>query len=86
MPIELTTQERDEAMHSLKRFFAEEMDEPLSELRAGILLDYLLKEIAPLGYNRGVRDAEDFFRKRLEDLPGSCFEAPFTYWQSKRRR
>lgn len=86
MAIELTQQERDEATHSLKRYFAEEMDEELSELRAQLLLDYILKELGPLGYARGVRDAEAFFRKHLEDLPATCFEPPFTYWSSKRKR
>ncbi len=86
MAIELTQQERDEATQSLKRFFADEMDDELSDLRARLLLDYVLKEIAPLGYNRGVKDAETFFRKHLEDLPGTCFEPAFIYWQSKRKR
>lgn len=86
MAIKLTPQERDEAIHSLKRYFSEEMDETLSDLRARLLLDYVLQEIAPVAYNRGVQHAEEFFRKRLEDLSATCFEPPFTYWQSKRRR
>jgi Uncharacterized conserved protein (DUF2164) len=49
-------------------------------------VDYVLKEIGPLAYNRGVQDAEEFFRKRLEDLPGTCFEPPLTYWQTKKKR
>lgn len=86
MPIELNAQERAEATHSLKKYFAEEMDASLSDMRAGFLLDYVLKEIAPFAYNRGVQDAEEFFRKRLEDLPATCFEPPLTYWQAKRKR
>jgi uncharacterized protein (DUF2164 family) len=86
MPIELSQQERDEAMQSLKRYFAEEMEDELSDLRARLLLDYVLKEIAPLGYNCGIRDAEAAFRKHLEDLPATCYEPPLTYWQAKRKR
>lgn len=85
MAIELTPPEREEAMHSLKKYFAAEMDEPLGDLRARLLLDYLLKEIVPLGYNRGVHDAEEFFRKRLEDLPSTCFEPPFASSHGKRK-
>ncbi len=84
--LELTPQERDEVTHSLKRFFQEEMDEPLGDLRARLLLDYVLKEIAPLAYNRGVQDADRFLRQRLEDLPATCFEPPLTYWPLKRKR
>lgn len=86
MPIELTRQEQEEATHSLKRYFTEEMNEELNDLQARLLLDYFIKEIAPLAYSRGIRDAEEFFRKHLEDLPATCFDPPFTYWQSKRKR
>ena len=85
-PLELTPQERDQAIHSLKRFFSEAMDEELSELRARLLLEYIAQELLPIGYNRGVQDAEEFFRKRLEDLPATCFEPAFTYWQAKRTK
>ena len=86
MPLEFTPQESEAAIQSLKRYFSSEMDEELSDLRAKLLLDYFLKEIAPLGYNRGVHDAEAFFRKRLEDLSPTCFEPPFTYWQRAKKK
>lgn len=85
MPLELTKQETDEAIHSLRKYFTSEMDEELSELRAKLLLGYMLEEIGPLAYNRGVQDAEAFFRKQLEELSASCFEPPFTYWQTKKK-
>ncbi len=86
MSIELTKQETDEAIHSLKKYFSSELEAELSDLRATLLLDYLLKEIGPLAYNRGVHDAEEFLRKRLEDLPATCFEPPLTYWQAKKKK
>lgn len=86
MAIELTSQETDEAIHSLKKYCSSELELELGDLRARLLLDYLLKEIGPLAYNRGVQDAEQFFRKRLEDLPATCFEPPFAYWQAKKRK
>ncbi len=85
MPIELTPPETEQSIHSLKKYFAEEGGESIGDLRAKLLLDYILKEIAPLAYNRGVQDADEFFRKRLEDLPATCFEPPFTYWSAKKR-
>jgi uncharacterized protein (DUF2164 family) len=86
MAIELTAQESTEAIHSLKKYFASEMDEDLGDLRAKLLLDYVLKEFGPLAYNLGVKHAEEFFRQRIEDLPATCFEPPFTYWQTKRKK
>lgn len=86
MAIELDAQESTEAIHSLKKYFAAEMDEELSDLRAKLLLDYILKEFGPLTYNLGVKHAEQYFRRHVEDLPATCFEPPFTYWQAKRKK
>lgn len=85
MGIQLTAQETGEAIASLKKYFASELDTSLGDLPAKLLLGYVLKEVGPLAYNRGVHDAEEFFRKRLEDLPATCFEPAFTYWQTKKK-
>jgi uncharacterized protein (DUF2164 family) len=84
MPIEITKQETAELIHSLKRYCSEELDQELSELRAKLLLDYILTEVAPFAYNQGVKHAEEFFRARVEDLPATVFEPGLTYWQKKR--
>ena len=86
MAIELTPPQRDEAVYYLKKYFALEMGDELGDLRARLLLDFILKEIGPLAYNQGVQHAEEFLRKRLEDLPATCFEPPFTHWQERKKR
>ena len=85
MAIEPTKQEIADIIPSLQRYFREELDEELGELQAKLLLDYLMKEIAPYAYNRGVRDAEKYFRAMVEDLPVTCFEDELTYWVRKRK-
>jgi uncharacterized protein (DUF2164 family) len=86
MEFDLTKQESGEAIYSLKKYFASELETELGDLRAKLLLDYILKEFGPLAYNRGVQDAERFMRARVEDLSATCFEQPLTYWQSKKQR
>ena len=86
MPVELITQEVQEAIHSLKKYFSSELEMELSDLQAKLLLDFIVKEIGPLSYNRGIQHSEEFIRKRLEDLSATCFEPPFTYWSSKQKR
>jgi len=83
--MELSKQETEEIIPSLRKFFREELDVELSEMRAGFLLDFIQKEIAPYAYNRGVHDAESFIRNKLEDLPATCFEEGLTYWTKKRK-
>jgi uncharacterized protein (DUF2164 family) len=85
MAIEFTKQESEEIIHSLKKYFSSELDQELSDLKAKFLLDYMLKEIAPLAYNLGVKHSEEYFRARLEDLSATVFEPGLIYWQKKRK-
>ena len=85
MALELTPQEFEQIIPSLQKYFREELDQELSEMKARFLLEYFQKEIAPLAYNRGVRDAEQYFRTKTEDLTGICYEDPLTYWTRKKK-
>jgi len=85
MAIELKKEEIEVLIPSIQLFVRDEWDEEISELKARFLLDYVMKEIAPFAYNRGVEDAESFFRQKLEDLSGSCHEFEMTYWPEKRK-
>ncbi|MGC4071668.1 MAG: DUF2164 domain-containing protein [Nibricoccus sp.] len=85
MAIELTKEETESIVPSLQKFFREELDQDLSEMRAKFLLGYFLKEIAPFAYNKGVKDSEAFFRSKVEDLTATCFEDGLTYWLKKRK-
>ncbi len=53
----------------------------MSTIRAGALLEYFLKEIAPLAYNQSVEDARAQVVRLAEDLPGNCFEESLQYWE-----
>ena len=85
MAIAFDKQETKEILSSLQHYFREELDQEISEMRAKFLLDYILQEIAPLAYNQGVKDAELYFRGKVEDLSGVCFEEGLTYWQKKKK-
>ena len=85
MAIELNKQETDGIIHSLQRYFREDLEQDISEMQARFLLNYVLKEIAPFAYNKGVKDAEAFLLSKLEDLPANCFEEGMTYWRKKRK-
>ncbi|HXI84747.1 MAG TPA: DUF2164 domain-containing protein [Verrucomicrobiae bacterium] len=85
MAIELTKEEVADVIPSLRRYFKEELELEISEMRAKFLLSYFLKEIAPFAYNKGVKDAETYFRGRVEDLSGTCFEPALTYWLKKKK-
>ena len=82
--IELTKQGRNEAIHSLRRYFDEnfstEAGESLGELPAGLLLDFFLEEVGPLVYNRAIADAQGRLEQRIADLSGELYSEEFQYW------
>ena len=86
MAVELGKEESKEVIASLQRYCRENLDLELGEMRARFLLDYILMEIAPLAYNQGVKDAEEFLRIKMEDLSGTCFEEGLTYWAAKKKK
>jgi uncharacterized protein (DUF2164 family) len=85
MALELAPQDFEQIIPSLQKYFREEFDQELSEMKARFLLEYFQKEIAPNAYNKGVKDAEQYFRTKTEDLTGICYEDPLTYWTRKKR-
>lgn len=84
MAIDLSKDDRKEAVDSLRRFLLDELELDVNELQAGFLLDFFLKEIGPFSYNRGVEDAKSYFMAKAEDLDGICFEEPLTNWRNAR--
>lgn len=83
MPVSLTKEQRAKVLESLHRFVGDRLDVDMSDLQAGFMLDYFLKEIAPFAYNQGVEDAQKSLIRFSEDLAGSCFEEPMTYWDER---
>jgi uncharacterized protein (DUF2164 family) len=86
--IELTKQARADAIISLKRYFEENLPEPIGDLPAGLLLNFFLEEVGPAIYNQAIRDAQARMQQRVSDLDGELYVDEFTYWpklDSKRK-
>jgi uncharacterized protein (DUF2164 family) len=78
--ITLTADARARALASIRRYVAENMDQDIGDLKAGMLLDYVLAELGPSVYNIAVADARAFFEARAADLDAVCYRAEFPYW------
>jgi uncharacterized protein (DUF2164 family) len=86
MPIILPDETKKQLLSSLKRYVGENLDQDIGDLKAGMLLDYFLEEIAPSVYNQAIQDAQRYFQERATDLEGVCFEREFGYWKDARTR
>ena len=58
------------AVASIKRFFTEQLDQEIGDLKAMLVLDYILAEHGPSIYNLGLADARAFIEERAADVEG----------------
>lgn len=78
--IAISADAKTHALASLKRYVSENFDQEIGDLKADLLLDYILREIGPTIYNRAIGDARDFFQERTADLDAVCYHKEFQYW------
>lgn len=69
-PIQLNDTQRNEMISSLQTYFEQEKDEQLGDLAAGLLLDFIIKELGPIIYNAGIVASYQFMNEKIEDLFG----------------
>jgi uncharacterized protein (DUF2164 family) len=80
MPIELPEATVSRAVASIRRYFKEELDQPIGDLKARMLLDFLLAEIGPSIHNRAIEQAQAALRERVSDLESMLGQEEFGHW------
>ncbi len=85
MTIELSKEDRVQAITSIERYFEVNFEQKIGNISAGALLGFVLEEIGPSIYNRGVSDAQERLLSRVEDLTYEVREDEFQYWQKFRK-
>jgi uncharacterized protein (DUF2164 family) len=86
--LDISKQARADAIASIKRYFQENMPEPIGDLPAGLLLNFFIEEIGPAIYNRAIADAQKRMEQLVSDLNGELYADEFQYWpkvDNKRR-
>lgn len=88
MPVDivLTPDVKKQLLASIRRYAAEEMDLDIGDLKAGSLLDYVLKEIGPSIYNQAILDAQTYFQERALDLESIFTQKELGYWEKQRQK
>jgi uncharacterized protein (DUF2164 family) len=81
MTIELTKEDRSQAIASIERYFRENMEEKIGNVTAGALLGFMLEEIGPSIYNQAVADAQERLQARVSELDFEVHEEEFSYWR-----
>ncbi len=72
--IKLSEDRKRAVLHSLIRFYREDLDEELSEYQADRILEFFVKELGPPIYNQAIQDARSFVLTKMEDLDAEFYE------------
>lgn len=86
MAIELTKEAKQNAIESLQKYFEANLEERIGNLAATALLGFILEEIGPSIYNKGVADAQERMQLRLSELDYEVHEDEFQYWRRLERQ
>ncbi len=78
--VEISKHVRTTAIASIQRYFEENMSEPIGDLPAGLLLNFMVEEIGPVIYNAAIADAQTRMQQRVSDLNGDLYADEFQYW------
>ena len=86
MSIELNKEVRAEAVKSIERYFEEELEERIGNIRAAALLTFFVEEIGPAIYNKAVADVQERLLARVTEIDVECHEEEFAYWRKRARK
>ena len=80
----LTAEARKRAIASIRQYFSKELELEIGDLKAGLVLDFFLAEVAPSVHNAAIERAQAYVRDRLADLDGACTLPEFGYWTTRK--
>jgi len=72
--IEFTEQEKATLVDKLKEYFNNELSQEIGQFDAEFLLDFMSKEIGVYHYNKGLKDAQDVFKSRVDSITDAIYE------------
>jgi hypothetical protein len=81
MAIEFPKEAKQQAIVSIERYFRENMDEQIGNLRASALLGFFVEEIGPVIYNMAVAEVQERLQNRVMEIDLEVNQDAFQYWR-----
>ena len=72
--IKFTKEEQELLVQKIKHYFTNELDQDIGQFDAEFLLDFFSKEIGVYHYNKGLQDAQDIFKVRVDSITDAIYE------------
>lgn len=67
---DISKEKQDELIRAIQVFFLEDLDEDIGQLKALLVMDFLIDKMGAAFYNQGIEDSYKYLNDRLEDLFG----------------
>ncbi len=83
MAIKLQEETEKYLLGSIKRFFSEELEQDIGDLKAMLALDFFVREIGPSVYNQAIADAQTFMAEKVSDMSDARYEIEFDFWKKR---
>jgi uncharacterized protein (DUF2164 family) len=81
MAIDISAEQRRQAIASIERYFRETMEDKIGNIVAAGLLGYFLEELGPIVYNKAVADVQERLQARVSEVDIEVHEDEFAYWR-----
>jgi len=72
--IVFSQEEKRHLVHKLKVYFNDALDQEIGQFDAEFLLDFIDKEIGVYHYNRGLKEAQEIFKSRVDTITNAIYE------------
>jgi uncharacterized protein (DUF2164 family) len=83
MPIKLDKETQKYLLSSIKRFFTDEMEEEIGDLKAARVLEFVVNEIGPSIYNQAIADARAYLEEKASELSEARYQPEYDYWKKR---
>ncbi len=85
MEIKLKAEIEEQLIGSLRRYWKQEEDEDLGELRSRLFLKFIVEEVGPSIYNQAIQDAQEYMQEKTSEMEISCYAEEFAYWSRRKK-
>lgn len=72
-PIKLPKEEKAEMIKNVKAYFEDERSETIGDLGAEQFIDFMIKELGPYIYNKGVADARALLHEKMAQMEDELY-------------
>jgi uncharacterized protein (DUF2164 family) len=73
IPIKLPKEDKDEIIKSVQAYFIEERSETIGELGAEQFIEFMISELGPYIYNKGISDSRYLINEKFNQIEDELY-------------